>query len=171
MATTVTSTGRIALRLTRRFAAARERVFDAWTTPEALKRWWCPPGWRPERIEVDLRIGGAYSIAMSRVGGGGTVTVRGQFVEVRPPERLVYTWRWEGVFAQMPETLVTVELRGEVRGERGTAEDETVLTLRHENFADFAIRQQHRSGWIAACDRLDEMLTPVAVPLERPAAR
>jgi uncharacterized protein YndB with AHSA1/START domain len=159
------------IELQQRFRTSPERIFRAWTSPVALRERWCPAGWVAGEIEIDLRIGGAYSIAMSRVGGGGTVTVRGQFVEVRPPERLVYTWRWEGVFAQMPETLVTVELHGEVRGEPGAAEDETMLTLRHENFADFAIRQQHRSGWIAACDRLDDMLTPAVVPLKRPAAR
>ena len=43
---------------------------------------------------------------------GRGVSVSGQFLEVRPPERLVYTWRWEGAFAEMPETLVTLELRG-----------------------------------------------------------
>jgi hypothetical protein len=64
MAAVVTGTGNIALRLTRRFNAPRERVFDAWTTPEALKRWWCPRGWAPEGFEVDLRPGGAYALAM-----------------------------------------------------------------------------------------------------------
>ena len=155
------------IELQQRFRASPERVFRAWTSPTALRQWWCPAGWVAGDIEIDLNIGGAYSIAMSRAGGGETVSVHGRFVEVRPPERLVYTWRWEGAFARMPETLVTVELRGELRG----SESETVLTLRHENFADYTTRQQHRSGWIAACDRLDAMLTPVAEQRGRPAAR
>ncbi len=62
----------------------------------------------------------------------------------------------------MPETLVTVELQ--------ESDGDTVLTLRHENFADAATRQQHRSGWISACDRLDRMMTPAAAMGERPAA-
>jgi uncharacterized protein YndB with AHSA1/START domain len=82
--------------------------------------------------------------------------------EVRPPERLVYTWRWEGAFAGMPETLVTLELRG--------TESETLLMLRHDNFTDPGLRQQHRSGWIAACDRLDRATTPPAPQFARPAA-
>jgi len=155
------------IELQQRFRASPERIFRAWTSPTALREWWCPAGWVAGDIEIDLQVGGAYSIAMSRAGDGGTVAVRGRFVEVRPPERLVYTWRWEGAFAQMPETLVTVELRGEQRG----SESETLLTLRHENFTDFAIRQQHRSAWIAACDRLDQVLAPVPELRERPAAR
>ena len=150
MATTVTSTGRIALRLTRRFAAARERVFDAWTTPEALKRWWCPPGWRPEQIEVDLRAGGAYHFGMRPPDGDSVVSIRGRFLEVHRPERLVYTWRWHGAFDGMPETSVTVEFL--------SVEGGTEVVVVHENFPDVRLWQRHRSGWIAACDRMEQLL-------------
>ena len=152
----------IGFELQRRFRASPERVFRAWTQPVALREWWCPPGWIAAEIEVDLRVGGAYRIAMSRVGDGGPVSVCGQFLEVRPPERLVYTWRWEGAFAQMPETLVTLELCG--------SQDETLLTLTHANFTDLGIRQQHRAGWISACDRLDRLVTPAAGFGNQPAA-
>ena len=96
--------------LQRTFRASPERVFRAWTQPAALREWWCPAGWVADKIAIDLQIGGAYSIAMSRANA--RVSVNGEFLEVRPPERLVYTWRWEGAFAEMPETLVTLELRG-----------------------------------------------------------
>ena len=154
---------KIGFELQRRFRASPERVFRAWTQPVALREWWCPSGWMAGEIEVDLRVGGSYCIAMNRGDGSGSVLVRGQFLDVRPPERLVYTWRWEGAFAQMPETLVTVELSGSA--------DETLLRIRHENFADPGIRQQHRSGWIAACDRLDRLVTPPAVLRDRPGLR
>jgi uncharacterized protein YndB with AHSA1/START domain/DNA-binding transcriptional ArsR family regulator len=154
---------RIGIKLQRTFRASPERVFRAWTQPTALREWWCPPGWVAGKINFDLRVGGTYSIAMSRAGSAGSgVSVRGQFLEVRPPERLVYTWRWEGAFAEMPETLVTLELRG--------SDHETLLTLHHDNFADPGLRQQHRSGWMAACDRLDRLVTPPAVLPDRAAA-
>ena len=142
----------IGFELQRRFRASPARVFDAWTRPAALREWWCPPGWVAGEIEIDLRVGGVWRIAMSRAGNTAGVSVGGHFLEVRPPERLVYTWRWEGAFPEMPETIVILELRG--------SESETLLTLRHENFADLGLRQQHRSGWIAACDRLDRLVTP-----------
>jgi uncharacterized protein YndB with AHSA1/START domain len=154
---------RIGIELQRSFRAPPERVFRAWTQPVALREWWCPPGWVAGEIEIDLRIGGAYRIEMSRTGtAGARVSVGGHFLEVRPPERLVYTWRWEGAFAEMPETLVTLELRG--------SDGETLLILHHDNFTDLGLRQQHRSGWVSACDRLDRLVTPPAVPHDRPAA-
>ena len=149
MATVRRSDG-IALRLTRRFAAPRERVFDAWTTPEALKRWWCPPGWAPERIDVDLRPGGAYHLGMRSLDEESLVSIEGQFVEVRRPERLVYTWRWRGAFDGMPETRVTVEFL--------EAPGATDVVVMHDNFASVAAWQRHRSGWIAACDRMEKIL-------------
>lgn len=142
----------IGFELQRRFRASPARVFQAWTRPAALREWWCPPGWVAGEIEIDLRVGGAWRIGMARTGSAEGLSVGGHFLEIRPPERLVYTWRWEGAFAQMPETIVTLELRG--------SEHETLLTLRHEHFSDFGLRQQHRSGWIAACNRLDRLVTP-----------
>ena len=139
-----------AIQLRRRFRAPPERVFRAWTRPEALKAWWCPSGWKATAIEVDLRVGGEYRIAMRWAGVGAEVCVSGHFLEVSPPERLRYSWRWEGAFEGMPETLVTVEFAEAAGG--------TELTLRHENFADGADRQRHRAGWIAACNRLDRSL-------------
>jgi uncharacterized protein YndB with AHSA1/START domain len=139
--------------LIRRFSVPPDRVFRAWTEPDALKAWWCPPGWVPAAITIDLRIGGSYRIAMRRPGSQAEVAVSGHFVEVLPPQRLRYTWRWEGAFDGMPEGLVTVEFAGDRGG--------TVLTLRHEEFAEAGLRQQHRSGWLAACNRLDRALAPM----------
>ena len=145
--------------LQRRFRASPERVFQAWTQPTALCEWWCPPGWIADDIDIDLREGGVYHIVMQRSAGGTGVSVSGRFIEIRAPERLVYTWRWEGAFAEMPETLVTLELQG--------TSDETLLTLCHEGFHEDGTQQQHRSGWITACDRLDQSLSAQAAPAER----
>ena len=143
----------VAIELQRRFRASPERLFRAWTQPDALRQWWCPAGWAAGEAEIDLRTGGAYRIEMRRIGADGPgVAVSGRFLEVRPPERLVFTWRWRGAFAQMPETLVTLELSG--------SESDTLLTLRHDQFTDLALRSQHRGGWMAACDRLERMMTP-----------
>ena len=141
----------IAFRLQRRFEAPREAVFAAWTKSEALRQWWCPEGWSPADIEIDLRVGGAFRIGMRRSSGGEPVYVCGHFLEVRPPERLIYTWRWENAFEGMPETRVTVHF-----ADRGAATD---LLLIHENLPEIPICLQHRSGWITAWNRLERTLS------------
>ena len=138
----------ISIRLRRWFAAPRGNVFRAWTNPEALKSWWCPIGWAPAEIEIDLRVGGKYRIGMRNMESGLRVSAYGRFLEVDSPERLVYTWRWENAFHDMPETRITVQF---IEYGSGT---EVVLT--HENLPEIDVCLRHRSGWIAAWNRMEE---------------
>src|SRR5262245_24300118 len=140
----------IALRLTRQFDVPREQVFEAWTSPEALKRWWCPHGWLPTRIDVDLRPGGSYCFAMRQAGSKTSVSIEGRFLEVVRPERLAYTWNWTGAFDGMPETVVSVEFHVVATG--------TKVVVTHENFPDVRLWHKHRAGWIDACDRMERTL-------------
>ena len=140
----------LAFRLQRRFRAPREKVFRAWTEPEVLTKGWCPDGWTPAEIEVDLRPGGAYRFGMRRPGGGESVYVHGLFLEIRAPEMLAYTWQWENAFPQMPQTRVTVEFVAAGSG--------TLLTLKHEDLPEIPVCLQHRGGWLAAFDRIEKIL-------------
>lgn len=132
------------LRLERTFAAPPARVFDAWTNPEVLRRWWtaAPDGDTP-LAEVDLRVGGGYRLTMR--GPQGEFTVFGRFEAIEPPDRLVYTWAWEEM-APM-DTLVTVEFRAEGDGTR--------VVLTHTGLPSEEQRAQHEHGWHAVLDSLE----------------
>ena len=82
------------LRLERVFDAPPERVYAAWTDPALLRRWWAAePGWTTPEATTDVRVGGAYRLSMQ--GTDGILrTVAGEYLEVDPPRRLVYTWKW-----------------------------------------------------------------------------
>ncbi len=99
-----------AIRIERRFAAPAQVVFEAWTSAELLRRWY-PPGadWDTPVAEVDLRVGGRLRLVMrspdgEEFGGGG------EYREITPPTRLVFTWAWdrsdvaEGVQLRDPST-------------------------------------------------------------------
>ena len=138
------------LSLQRTYAAPRERVFWAWTEPEALKRWFrVAEGYSTPIAEVDLRVGGRYRLGMQPPGSAEVLLAGGVYREVRSPERLAFTWRWEGDSPQ-PETLVTIEFR-----QRG---DLTEVVLTHEGFVDAPARDQHAGGWQGCLDRLDSAL-------------
>lgn len=141
----------LVIHLRHRFEASRAKVFRAWTDPEILRRWWCPPGWAPADIEIDLRVGGAYRIGMRKAGGHTPVYVRGRLLEVDCPERLVYTWRWQNAFEDMPETRVTVLFMDAPSG--GT---DVVLT--HENLPELPLCLRHWNGWKASWHRIDAAL-------------
>lgn len=137
------------LRLTRTFAAPREKVFRAWTEPEELKEWWGPEGYATPTAEVDLRVGGRYRLGMMKLPNGDVFYLTGIYREVRPPEKLVYTWRWESQ-PELGETLVTIEFR-----DRG---DATEVVLRHELFPNADARDDHSKGWSSCLDRLAKVL-------------
>jgi uncharacterized protein YndB with AHSA1/START domain len=76
--------------LTREFDAPRRLVFDAWTKPELLTRWFGARGWNLISCEVDLRVGGAWRF-VSRGPDGLEMGQSGVYQLVQPPERLVFT--------------------------------------------------------------------------------
>ena len=137
------------LRLTRTFAAPREKVFRAWTRPEEVKMWFCPPGYETPSAEIDLRVGGRYRVGMRKLPDGEVFYLSGAYREVRPPERLVYTWKWE-TEPELGDTVVTVEFH-----DRGGS---TEIVLTHELFPTEKARQEHERGWSGGLDNLAKIL-------------
>jgi uncharacterized protein YndB with AHSA1/START domain len=134
------------LRLERTFDAPREDVFDAWTDPGVLRRWWAAdPDWDTPEAEVDLRKGGRYRLTMRDPASGTEYTVEGEYTDVRRAERLSYTWSWVG---DPTESLVTVDFR-----EQG---DATTVVISHTELPDDEASEQHEHSWQACLDNLDE---------------
>ena len=139
------------LELQHRYAASREDVFNAWIDPSVLRRWWAAaPTWDTPLAEVDAREGGSYRLSM-RTDAGEIHTVSGEFTEVRPPERLAYTWAWdagpEAAMVGSEHTLVVVDFL-----EDGTG---TLVRLTHSGFANEEIRAMHVDGWEAVLANLE----------------
>ncbi len=138
------------LRLQRRFDAPRERVFDAWTNPEVLREWWAAaPTMSPGDAEVDLREGGRYRLSMRDDESGEVHTLVGEYTEIRPPERLAYTWTWEtntDAMAGSDRTIVEVDFREDGDG--------TEVVVTHSGFADAQLRDLHVQGWTGCLDNL-----------------
>jgi glutathione S-transferase len=142
------------LQLTRRFDAAREDVFDAWTDADVLRRWWAAaPGWDTADAASDARPGGLYRLSM-RTDTGDIHTVGGEYTEVTRPERLAYTWMWE----DMPGAVVS-----RVLVEFHEDGDGTTVVLTHTGLVDDADRDRHAHGWNGCLDNLDaRVLSSVA---------
>ncbi|MBV9878964.1 MAG: SRPBCC domain-containing protein [Gemmatirosa sp.] len=153
MAVTLPSDCEVAV--TRTFDAPRRLVWAANTVPAHLQRWLLgPDGWTMPVCEVDLRVGGAWRYEWAKPGETG-FGFGGEYLEVVPEERLVYT---ESPAAGMPPAVVTMRL-DEVDGR-------TVLTqtMRFADRAsrDAAIRTGMNDGVAASYDRLDGVLAAIA---------
>ncbi|MDQ3381704.1 MAG: SRPBCC domain-containing protein [Actinomycetota bacterium] len=138
------------LHLERVLRAQRAVVFRSCTEPERLAKWWGPLGFTAPSIETDLRVGGSYRIAM-QPPDGDLFYLSGEFREVDPPRRLVYTFRWEDPDPDDRETVVSLTLR-----ELG---ESTELTLDQGPFATEGRYELHHAGWSDALERLAAYLS------------
>ena len=86
--------GGLVLELTRTLEAPRERILSLLTEPAQLARWWGPRGFTTPEIALDLRVGGRYRFTM-QPPDGDAFHLSGEFLEIAPPGRLVYTFRWD----------------------------------------------------------------------------
>ncbi|TCH97566.1 SRPBCC domain-containing protein [Roseococcus sp. SYP-B2431] len=129
--------------IVRRIKAPPARVFEAWTTPEALMRWFGPHHTRVESAEVDARPGGGFTVRMVE-DNGERHQVSGTYAEFDPDRLLVFTWAW----VTMPEreSRVMVTFRPVPEG--------TEVTLIHDRFADATTATNHRRGWTESFERL-----------------
>ena len=135
--------------MTRTVPAARETVFEAFTSAEVLRQWWGPAGFTVASLDYDPRAGASYRIEMQPPEGDAFFLV-GEFREVDPPSRLVYTFVWEEPDPDDVDYLV--ELTFEDRGES------TEVIFRQGTFKTEARRELHRDGWTDTFDKLERHL-------------
>src|SRR6266540_944646 len=140
----------LTLHLERVKPAARQLVCRSHADPDLLAKWWGPTGFSAPSIEFDLRVGGLYRIAM-QPPDGVLFYLSGEFVEVDPPARLAYTFRWEDPDPDDRETVVTVSL--------GDSGGSTALTVDQGVFATEGRRALHDQGWTESLDRLQELMS------------
>jgi uncharacterized protein YndB with AHSA1/START domain len=147
----------LVLTLHRTLDAPRERTFATLTEPTELARWWGPRGFTTPEIELDLRVGGGYRFAM-QPPDGDPFHLSGEFLEIDPPSRLVYTFRWDEPDPDDRETVVVLSLRAVDRC--------TEVSLSHGEFTTEARLALHRAGWTDALEKLSALL-PRSGPVTR----
>jgi uncharacterized protein YndB with AHSA1/START domain len=139
----------LVLHLQRVLPAQLELIFSTMTEPARLAAWWGPQGFTTPEAVVDLRPGGRYRFTM-QPPEGEPFHLSGEFLEVDPPSRLVYTFRWEEPDPDDRETVVVLSL--------SALGDDTQVSLSHGEFATEARLALHRGGWDESFQKLSELL-------------
>lgn len=149
MATTQTQPEH-SLQVKRTFAAPRDRVYCAWTDARQFGQWFHPSAdYKTIITRLDLRKGGKYSIEMHHKDGN-IHRMWGTYEEVRPPERLVFSWRWSSD-ESIPDSLVTV-LFTDLGGS-------TEVSLTHSRFVSIEERDKHNQGWQGCLGQFEAYLS------------
>ncbi|MEP6754120.1 MAG: SRPBCC domain-containing protein [Chthonomonadales bacterium] len=146
------------LSITRIFNAPRELVYEAFSDAEHTKQWMGPRGFVATHLEQDVRPGGKWRTCLHQVAEWNGRIIPdlwqgGVFKEVVPPERLVYTFAWDGQGGQPTrETVVTISFT-EVDA------DNTRMDFHQAFFDSIEQRDGHNQGWNSGFDRLNEFVT------------
>jgi uncharacterized protein YndB with AHSA1/START domain len=141
--------------ITRVLEAPRELVWSAWTEPEQLASWWGAAGWSNplEKITMDLRPGGTFSVTSVSDADGTEMTVQGVYREIVEPERLVFEEPAEGSWHEGATSMLTLEDLGDGR-------TEMVVTTTIHTTED--MREVAETGMKTSFDRLVEHVQRVA---------
>lgn len=130
--------------VTKVIRATPEEVFEAFTDPEIMTKWFYgDEGWTAD-ISNTLEVGGKYTLIMHATNGNDYVHA-GEYKVIAPPEKLVFTWNSD--FAQ--NTVVTVHFRSVGGG--------TEITLEHEFLPTPEAREDHRRGWTICLGNLERL--------------
>jgi uncharacterized protein YndB with AHSA1/START domain len=136
--------------ITREFDAPRHLVYQAWTTPELIKRWWSARRGEVREADVDLRVGGRWRWVMI-ADGGFEVAFHGEYREIVPNERIVFSEVFEGAPDAGAVTTVTLS-------EKDGRTTVTIL-VQHENqeHRDMHIESGMEDGLQDALDLLEQV--------------
>src|SRR6202140_651351 len=148
---TTKGTERLSLEIKRLIKAPRDRVYAAWTDPAQLKQWFGPENVQTRELVADVRVGGKFRWDLKNAEGE-KMTCRGEYRELQPGKKIVFTWQWEDDEDWEDQiSVVTVNLDDAVGG--------TELRLTHENLPNDQSRGGHMGGWNSALDKLEKFFT------------
>jgi uncharacterized protein YndB with AHSA1/START domain len=154
--TTVERKSERELVVTRTVDGPARLVFEAWTTPDLFRRWWTPKsfGLTVLSYEADVRTGGTYRLVMRHPAAEQPMAFFGQYIEVTPHSRIVWTNDEDGEGGAVT-TVTLTETNG------------VTLVVVHELYAskealDEALASGSTTGWSEQFEQLDELIVGLA---------
>jgi len=141
--------------MTRIFDAPRERVFKAYTDPNLIPQWWGPKRYTTTVDKMEVKPGGIWRF-VQRDESGNQFAFRGVYHEITSPERLVYTFEFEGMPGHILLATVTFE---ELSDGRTKLTDSSVFQSVADR--DAMLRTDMEEGASESMDRFAELLAKV----------
>lgn len=149
---TVTTPSDREIVLTRVFDAPRPVVFQMMTDPHLIPQWWGPHGYTTIVDKAEMKVGGAWRY-IQRMPNGEETAFRGVYREITPPERLVFTFEWEGLPGHVLIETVVFE---EVEGGKTRVTDTSLFHTTEER--DGMLHSGMEAGARASWDRFADLL-------------
>ena len=144
-------TAKLSVEIKRFIKAPRDRVYAAWTDPAQLRQWFGPENVQTHDLIADARMGGTFRWDLTN-SEGEKMTCRGEYRELQPGKKIVFTWQWEDDEDwENHISIVTVELYDR--------DGDTELHLTHEQLPNEESRDGHTQGWNSVLDKLEKFFS------------
>lgn len=139
------------VQLHRVFAAPTERVYRAFTTPEAMVKWFAPYGFTAKVHEIDVRVGGGYKMSFTNFSTKSSQSFGGKYTEIKPNELLKYNDKFDD--PNMPgEMQITITFREVICG--------TELKITQAGIPDAIPPEMCYLGWQQSLNQLALLVEP-----------
>jgi len=134
------------------FPVPVEKLYQAWTTPDDLKQWWKPSENKLKTVELDVREGGKFKYEFEAREGETAVIITGDYKEVKPNEKLVYSWNWDvpSDHIKKSDHQLTIAFQSSGEGSK--------ISITQENYENDESITPHEEGWEKALNDLREYL-------------
>ena len=142
----------------RQFSSDVQALYNAWIQADQLKQWWQPANNKLVHVENEVTEGGNIRYGFETSGGEKSFTITGQYKEVKPAAKLVYTWNWEmpgGGKATQNHFELTVTFSGEG--------NESHIHITQKDLDAQESIHPHHKGWEEELERLAQFLQSSAV--------
>ena len=139
---------KLSLEIVRRIKAPRDRVYAAWTDPAQWRQWFGPESVQTHALVAEVKVGGTYRWDLTNAEGE-RMTVFGEYRELQPGKKIVFTWQWDDDEVWKDHTSVVTVVISDRDGD-------TELRLTHEMLPSEPSRDRHTEGWNSVLDRLDK---------------
>lgn len=137
----------------KQFEASVSDLYDAWVNPEKLKQWWHPAENKLVNVENDVTQGGNIKYEFETNDGSKAFVITGTYKEVKPEEKLVYTWNW-----QMPENDAVKDNHFELTVEFSGVDNGSTIRVSQTNTDDTETIHPHQKGWEENLENLHRFL-------------
>jgi uncharacterized protein YndB with AHSA1/START domain len=156
-----------AIHITRTFDASLEKMWQAWTDPETVMRWWGPKTFTAPSCVIDLRIGGKYLFCMRGQPGPDMPEqdfwITGEYLDIIPMQKIVMTDNFSdkdgnivsatayGMGTDWPEySTFTIEFKD-------VGDGTTTMNMTHEGVLAGEISEKTRESWNESFDKIAAM--------------
>lgn len=135
------------------FSVPVEKLYEAWTTEDALKQWWKPNGNTLKSLVNDIREGGEVKYEFVDDEGNTLFIISGTYEEAKPAEKLVYTWNWDVPAEPIRNGEYKLHITFSSQGEGSK------LNVRQEGFISDEAIVPHKEGWDKGLRDLETFLS------------